>query len=165
RRPPCSVFLGALFLVLGGSCSMSRTHLGHLLVLAGLVCIGTASPAQALKVRMSPLPERVAQADAVVVGKGTDIEKKNVAAKPFPEAEEKMEYQVAVIEIKDGIVGAKGLTHLRVAFIPMQEGDAPRPVVRRGPVMTLTKGQEGCFFLQQHFEENFYVMSITSPSL
>jgi hypothetical protein len=144
---------------------MPRTHRVYSLavgIVAGLVA---ASPAQALKIRMSPLPERVAQADAVVVGKVTEIEKKPVSAKPFPDAEDKMEYQVAVVEITNGIRGTGGLTHVRVAFPPPEPDAPPRPGIRRGPVMTLTKGQEGCFFLQQHFAENFYVMQPSAPSL
>jgi hypothetical protein len=129
---------------------------------AGFLFLAFTSGIQAMMIRMASLPERVAMSDAVVVGKVIEIEKKNVSARQFPETKDKVEYQVAVIQVKEAPLGAKGLTHVRVAFVPPQaapaRGPGPiRPGLRR-PAITLTKGQEGCFFLQQHFEESFYVL-------
>lgn len=102
-----------------------------------------------------PIAQRVATADAVVVGKVTNIEDKTVSAPPFPGAPQKVEYQIAVIKIEDPILGAKGLTHLRVGFVPPQPG-VVRPGGYRPP--TLAKDQEACLFLAQHPEGTFYTM-------
>src|SRR5262249_53104983 len=144
---------------------MIKTHLGSIAAMALLIVVADAAQVQALKIRMSPLPERVAQADAVVVGKVTDIEKKNINLRAAPKGDEKLEYQVAVVEIKDTVRGAKGLTHIRVAFQPAPADGPPRPGPRRGPLATLTKDQEGCFFLQQHFEDNLFLLNPSAPAL
>src|SRR5262249_14922387 len=71
--------------------------------------------------------------------------------------------------VKKAFIGAKGLTEIRVGFIaPAQANDLPkgkgggiRPNIRiRRPFFqpSLTKGQEGLFLLNKHFEEPFYVM-------
>jgi hypothetical protein len=133
-----------------------------------LVLALLALPGWSMAIRMAPLPERVALAKVIVVGKVADIEKKTVQAKAFPGAEEKSELQVAVMEIKDPIQGAKGLTHLRVAFLPAPKapvGGPIRPGIRRAPPLQLTKDMEACFFLTPHFEENFYVISNLTPPI
>src|SRR4051795_10782242 len=58
-----------------------------------------------------PLPRRVALADAVVVGKVTKFEDKTVKIN-------EVEYQVAVVKVEQGLRGAEGLTHVRVAVMP-----------------------------------------------
>jgi hypothetical protein len=129
--------------------------------------------AKSLAIRFSPLYERVAQADCIVIGKVTGLEKKTVAARPFPSAPQKNEYQVATVKISESLVGAKGLTDLRVGFIaparadilpqPADGGGGPvRPAIRIRPPYyqpRLTVGQEGLFFLGKHSEEDFYVLS------
>ncbi|HMF14994.1 MAG TPA: hypothetical protein VKE94_21910, partial [Gemmataceae bacterium] len=83
-----------------------------------------------------------------------------------PGAPEKTEFQVAVIEIADAVRGAKGLTHVRVAFPLPQAAGPPRPgPLRRGPTVSLTKGQEGCFFLQQHPEEALFLLEPVAQPL
>jgi hypothetical protein len=111
-----------------------------------------------LAVRLSPLPERVATADAVVTGKVTGIEDKTVSAEPFPGAKEKAEFQIAVIKIEDAALGAKGLTHIKVGTVKPPEG---KPIIRPGGYRppSLTVDQEGLFFLQKHPSESFYVIA------
>src|SRR5262249_31491141 len=138
----------------------------RLVALTALVFAVPASQSQAMKIRMASLPERVAQANAVVVGKVTTIEEKNARISTVPGAAEKTEFQVAVIEIKEAVRGAKGLTHVRVAFpVPQSAGPARPGILRRGPAVTLTKGQEGCFFLQQHPEEAFFLLEPVAQPL
>jgi hypothetical protein len=137
---------------------MSRTLLAGLLAVVGLSLLAGASPAKAIAVRLSPLPERVALADAVVVGKVTAIEEKTVSASPYPGVDQKVEYQVAVIKIEDGLSGLKCLTHVKVGFFTPQAqpgGPRIRPPGRFGPP-ALTLDQEGCFFLKKHHTEAFY---------
>jgi hypothetical protein len=143
------------------------------IILAGLAvasCLAAQANAQApraavssklMAIRVAPLPERVATADAVVVGKVTEIEEKTVKATRFPGDKEKGEFQVAVVKVEEALAGAKGVTHVRVAF-PVQAAVAPggpiRPGIRRGPPAKLDKDQEVCLFLAPHPEESFYAL-------
>src|SRR6516164_1077359 len=111
---------------------MRRTLLVAVAAVAGLSLLPTTSFAQGATsraIRFSPLPERVATADAVVIGKVTAIEDKTVSAEPFPGAKEKAEFQVAVVKIETGVLGTKKLTHIKVGTIKPPEG---RPVIRPG---------------------------------
>jgi hypothetical protein len=115
-----------------------------------------ATPARALVILPPPVPIRVAQASTVVVGKVEKIEDKTVSAKRYPNDTDKGEYQIAVIKITDPVLGAKGLTHVRVGVLPpppVRPGGV-RPPIGNKPV-TFTKDQEVLLFLQPHFDGNF----------
>src|SRR5262249_26042305 len=151
-----------------GSQFMSRRSIARLAVGSCLALVFVALPGWSMAIRQAPLPERVALAKVIVVGKVVEIEKKTVQAKPFPGAEEKSEFQVAVVEIKDAIQGAKGLTHVRIAFLPAPKGPVGgpiRPGIRRAPALQLTKGLEACFFLTPHFEETFHLIPNVTPPM
>jgi hypothetical protein len=144
---------------------MRRTLLVALAAVVGLSLLPALSIAQVATskaIRLSPLPERVATADAVVTGKVTTIEEKTVSAEPFPGAEEKAEFQVAVVKIADGLLGTKKLTHIKVGFVKPPEGaGGGRPIIRPGGGYgppKLSVDQEGIFFLQKHPTESFYVL-------
>src|SRR5262249_17926678 len=51
-------------------------------------------------------------------------------------------------QVEDGILGAKGLTHVRVAFYPGEN--------RRFPQLNLKEGQESLFFLRQVPKETYF---------
>ena len=112
-----------------------------------------------------PIAQRVAQATTVVVGKVQSIEEKPVEAKQYPGAKDKVEYKIAVIKISDPILGAKGLTHVRVGFIPQPAvqpnprgpngGPVIRPPIRRPQPINFVKDQEVLVFLTPHFDGNF----------
>jgi hypothetical protein len=121
---------------------MSRTSAACLLLLLSLTARADVAPP-------APVAERVARVQAVVVGKVTAIEEKTVQATPYPGAEQKVEHAVAVVKIDEALNGAKGLTHLKVGFLPVAN--------RRFPQMKLTVGQEACFFLAPHEEGGFHV--------
>jgi hypothetical protein len=124
--------------------------------------LAAASPAQAFVAIAPPAPGmRVAQSSTIVVGKIESIEEKTVKAPRFPGDKEKAEYQVAVIKISDPILGAKGLTHVRVGFLPVQMGGpgGPGRPIRGLPPVNLTKDQEVLIFLSPHFDANFMVAS------
>jgi hypothetical protein len=129
---------------------------------AGLALLLAALPAAAMMIAPAPIPQRVAQADAVVVGKVTAIEDKLVEATQVPGAKDKVEYHVAVIKIKDDLLGAKDLTHVRVGYIvpkevPAAPGGPIRLPIRRYPTVKFEVDQEVCAFLKKHHEGNFYV--------
>src|SRR5262245_6716279 len=89
------------------------------------LCLSPAAlPAHGLMAPPPPISQRVAQAPVVVVGKVTAIEDKTVSATPYPGVKEKSEYHVAVVKIEDALVGAKGLTHIKVGFLVPKP---PRP--------------------------------------
>ncbi|HEV3257382.1 MAG TPA: hypothetical protein VG013_10915 [Gemmataceae bacterium] len=131
---------------------------------AGLTClaflVSTAS-AKAMMIAPAPIPERVAQAEVIVIGTVGKVEPQNVSAIPFPGAKDKVEYQVVALKIDDALMGAKAGSEIRVGFIPPQNPTPAGPGVIRTPLrrpgVILTTGQEACFFLTKHPEENFYV--------
>lgn len=139
---------------------MNRISLVALTIGAGLCLVPAAFPqpvaAKRIAIRLIPLPERVATADAVVAGKVTSIEDKTVSAAPVPGAN-KVEYQIAVIKVADGLLGTKGLTHIKVGTVKPPEG---RPNIRPGGLLPpkLTVDEEGVFFLHKHPTESFYVL-------
>src|SRR5262249_57752231 len=91
-----------------------------------------------------PIPLRVADGDVVIVGKVTDIEDKTVKAPRYPGDKEMGEYQIAVVKINEALIGAKGVTHLKVAFLP----PVPGPRGRYTGNTNLTKGQQVCLILK-----------------
>jgi hypothetical protein len=107
-----------------------------------------------IAVPQTPHPAiRVGTAECIIVGKVTSIEDKSVDALPFPGATEKAPYTVAVVKVDDAILGAKGLTHVRVGFRPPQ-GERFRPFT-----FQLEKDQEVCLVLQSHHDQSFYTSS------
>jgi hypothetical protein len=133
---------------------MPHTRFLRRAALAGLVCLSLALSAGAgsLPADALPLPNRVAHADAVVVGKVTAIEEKTVMAPAFAGAKDKVEYTIAVITVGDALPAPEGAKKIRLGFVPTPPGVVinPRPYE---PVV----GQEGCFFLTKHPDGGFYV--------
>jgi hypothetical protein len=128
-------------------------------------------PAATVMPIMTAVSERVAQADAIVVGKVTGMEKDKVSARTTPQANQKVEYQIAMVKINDALRGVKGLTDIRVGFIarpniipPPPKGGGPQPLPPVRPAIAiyqpnLTVGQEGVLFLNKHFEGDFYLLT------
>jgi hypothetical protein len=113
-------------------------------------------------------------AEVVVVGKVVEIEKEMVKATAFPNAADKVDYHIAVIKINESLLGANGLTAIRVGFQPVGNNVAPpgpnvrpnlRPAISRVPHVVLTEGQEGCFFLTKHHNGDFHVMQASGQPL
>src|SRR5437763_13427803 len=92
-------------------------RLKKLAILSGLLLVATTASARALMIAPSPINQRVATADVVVVGKVLRIEEKTVAARMFPTATEKTEYTIAVVQIQEGLLGAATMKEVRVGFI------------------------------------------------
>ena len=118
-------------------------------VLAGLSLLTGAAPAFGKRMAPLPVPMRVAQADVAVVGKVTAIEDRTVKAGRFPGDTTPAEYKVAVVKIEEALLGARGLTHIRVGFIP----SAGRRVYFRSD---LARGQEACLLLTRHPKAGFH---------
>lgn len=127
----------------------------------------------------------VAAADAVVIGKVTEVETDAVEVAAFPgaPADQKVSYKVAVLKIDESLLGAGGVTRIRVGFPadapaptdPAAGGPAPVPppgVVRAGRLrrpgniaVALSPGMEGCFLLTRNHEGDFYVLAGGPPLL
>jgi hypothetical protein len=141
---------------------MNRSFVAGVLAFASVVLVSTTSSAQVsskIAIRLLPLPERVASADIVLTGKVTEIEDKTISASPFPGNENKVEYHIAVIKLEDGILGGKGLTHVKVGFQIAPAPGTGRPIIGGRGSVQLTQDQEGIFFLQKHPTENFNIIT------
>src|SRR5262245_20312334 len=116
-----------------------------------------------------PPPAFIAMtADVVVVGTVVAIEPDAVEAAPHNyqaparkgaadrPAIPKVPYKIAVLKIEDAVMGAKGLTQLRVGFEEGAGAGKARPGPPR-PGIQFVKGQEGCFFLTRHSTADFYI--------
>jgi hypothetical protein len=138
-----------------------------LALLGALAVSFTAASARAMMIAPNPLPVRLALSKTVVIGEVTAIEDKPVAARPFPGSPDKQDYKIAVVKVKDPILGAKGLTHVRVGFLPAPPVPPPpaggggvpviRPGIRRLPRAELKVDHEYCLLLTPHFEASFEV--------
>jgi hypothetical protein len=102
-------------------------------------------PADAL-----PLPNRVATADLVVVGKVTGFEAKTVV-------KDRSEFKIAVLKVSDALRAPKGTKTVRLASMVIP----PRVAIRPQPFQA-TEGQEGCYFLTKHASADFYVAGTLS---
>ena len=124
---------------------------------AGLTCLtllALALPARAGTIAAEdlPLPNRVANADLVVIGKVTAIEDKPEQVATTPGGKNKIEYKIAVVQISDTLVAPKQLTTVRIGFIP-----PPPMVMISPPPFVPTVGLEGCFFLSRQSGADFYL--------
>ena len=142
---------------------LTAAVLGH----AGL------AEAKALLIALPPKPAMQAvQADVVVIGKVIEIEKDTVDASPYKGApkEQKVAFKIAVLKIEDPLVGARGLTQLRVGFLADAAPtapvlvDQPQIAIARRPIrpgfgpVALTAGMEGVFLLTPHHDGDFHVV-------
>lgn len=142
-----------------------------------------AQPAQALRIALpnATTKQKTLQADAVVVGKVTGIDKETVELEPFP-GQPKQAYTVANIKVESGLLGAKNVTHVKLAFIkpgdevqpgggPVGPGGGiakPLPFPGRGgvPQYVPAEDQEGVFFLSKHpTSDKHYVVQFNQNPL
>jgi hypothetical protein len=120
------------------------------LTLLGVAMALAVAAARADMAAPPAIPVRAAQAQVIVVGKVTSIEDATVKAAPLWGGD-KVDHKVAVVKIEKLLQGEKGLTHVKVGFVP------PAPGVTRRPTVRLAVGQEVCLFLVKHPQEAFHV--------
>jgi hypothetical protein len=156
-----------------------RIRLG--LALAVSTSFVFAAPAEvcALATLAQPITLRAVHADVILTGKVTEIEKDTVEGPAYPGApkDQKATYKIAVLKIEDSLLGAKGLTQVRIGFL----SDAPaagtpgpaaggglrpiRPIRGGAAPVALTAGMEGCFLLDPLPGADFYVVAGNGPPL
>jgi hypothetical protein len=106
------------------------------------------------------LPQRTALADLVLVGKVTALEPDLLNASPLLKIPRvgKIPYQIAVVSVQTSLRGMKTPGEIRVGYVVLPSASQESQVkYRRLARLKLAEGQEGCFFLTKHPEEDFYV--------
>jgi hypothetical protein len=85
--------------------------------------------------------------DVVIVGKVVEIEPETVSVMPYKGArkDQAIAYKVANLKIDDRVLGASGVTRVRLGF-PAEFPD-----------VAMTVGMEACFSLTRHPNADFYV--------
>jgi hypothetical protein len=110
-----------------------------------------SASARAMQIAPSPISQRVARADAVVLGKVTAIAEKIEKADLYKGDERQM--QIATVAVEDTLSGKKVKT-VKVAFFPVMPAPAVGGgirIIRGGDGLArLTKDQKGLFFLTKH---------------
>jgi hypothetical protein len=125
--------------------------------LLGLALLASPAAVQAFRIQLtSPIPERVATADMIVVGKIASIGKESITVKETGQFKLDVSYSVAVVEVKEAIQGAKGMKKLDMGFPATAQPGLPR--IPSLQVTTFTQGQELCLLLKKHPSEKFYVV-------
>jgi hypothetical protein len=159
---------------------MKRMVFGALLAPICLLIVGTAvAPARAL-VAVMPIngPQKVAQADTIVVGQVMAFEDQDVQVPAAANSPAKVTYRIALVRVADVLKGKEVKKVLRVGFQVTAPGAQPpvnvkpvfQPAIRPVPIRpgiggnTLPKlevGQNGLFFLSQHPTENFLILPMS----
>jgi hypothetical protein len=115
----------------------------------------------------SPVPRGT---DVVIVGKVVEVDRDDVEVVPYRGApkERMLKYKVATVQIEDRVLGAGGITRIRVGYLANANGFAGgihTPVAltatnggRPPGVVTVAPGLEGCFALAKHPNADFYVV-------
>lgn len=140
-----------------------------------------AHPVLALSIAAPSGPvKRAFESDVVVVGEVTVIEADPIEAESFPGAKRATEYRVGIVKIDKALVGAVGLTHIKVAYVPAKPRPAPVPVQQVGPGdiriaiaprlpqvsgPQLKPGVKGCFFLIKLANSGLYKTSYKCPPI
>jgi hypothetical protein len=115
--------------------------LSMLLLLAGSV------PARAY-IGPPPAWQQLAAADCVVVGRLVAIEEKVETTHEY-DAKQKTTWYVGLVKISDPLWSAQGLTHVRIGFLAMGNGERS--------LSCLKSGKDNCFILHRHPTEPFFI--------
>lgn len=126
-----------------------------LLTLTLLAFSGAAVHGKAIAIM--PVGYRITQSDAILVGEVTKIEPNTVMASIYPGSNRKQELQVAVVKIEKPIFAPKGLTHIKVAYLP-----STRLMLGGYGTAALGEKKKACLFLKEHPSKPFYVVQTYS---
>ena len=114
-----------------------------------LLAFATFTPAKRVAAPPNPV-QRALQAEVVVAGKVTSIEKEPIEVE---EGGQKTPFKGGVIKVESALLGAANTTHIKVGL--------PIPVIGRGrgPIINLEENQEGLFFLTKHPSGQFHTFN------
>src|SRR6266849_5970076 len=139
-------------------CSAAGRH--AFLAMVGILIAGISAARGIVPLAEPSLPQRTALADLVIVGKVTALEPDLVQASPLLRIPgiARIPYQVAVVSVQTPVLGIKTSSQIRVGYVVLPSATQESQVkYRRLARLKLAEGQEGCFFLTKHPEEDFYV--------
>jgi hypothetical protein len=111
--------------------------------------------------RSSTLVQQVIQSELVVVGTVTALEPE-IHKLPQQSGGNKVNYMVAVVKVDEALLGVKGLTHIRIGFVPVANMDLDdEEDIQFGAYIpirnnNLREGQQACFLLKKHHQGDFY---------
>ncbi len=128
-------------------------------ILSALCLLLVGSTAVQADRMAAPVPiGRALVAEVVVVGKVESIEPDTIEAEMYPKGP-KVTFHVAVVKIEDALHGAKGLTHIKVAFrkASAQERKFGEP--------GLEKSQKACLFLRKQPVTGLYTFDFMSQPM
>jgi hypothetical protein len=97
-------------------------------------------------------------AQIVVIGKVADLEADLAKV-------DGQNYQIAGVKIAEDLYGGKGLTHVRVGFVPVVGGGLPPGPRAFRAGFNLAPNQECCFFLRKHPKADFFIYLSTGYPL
>ncbi|MBI2803408.1 MAG: hypothetical protein HYX68_00310 [Planctomycetes bacterium] len=128
----------------------------HRWILLSIAVLALAPVARADRAFPMPGIDRIAAADAIVVGRVIGMEPQDVEVPASPGSKIKIKYRIAVVNVSEVVLGKKGTKTLRVGFVPVNE---PKPNRRRYPSLAfkVDLGQNGLMFLRKHPTENIYM--------
>src|SRR5262245_58307027 len=129
--------------------------------LAALTALTLVVPAGAKRIAAPAAPGfRASTADAVVVGKVTEVGDKAEKAELYKG--DTREMKIATVKVESALLGKPGKT-VKVGYVlpPQTGGGRPgRPI--RFPTVSLTKDQEACLLLSKHpTKKDVYVVNST----
>lgn len=137
------------------------------ILIAGLVVsLGGITSAKALMIAPPSPTRKVAEADAIVVGRIVAMEDKDIETSPFPGSPNKIPFRIAVLQVNETLQGSKDVKTIRLGFQApaevkqVQPGQPLRPnlPIRSGSGGTsFQAGNEGLFYLRKHHTEGFLV--------
>lgn len=126
------------------------TRLRWLIVPLILATFAPFTPAKRVAAPPNPV-QRALQAEVVIAGKVTSIEKEPVEIEA---GGQKTAYKVGVIKVESALVGAANTTHIKVGI----------PAVSGRVRVQLEENQEGLFFLTKHPSGQFHTFNwMTGP--
>lgn len=131
---------------------MNWTRLIALAALSSLALLSSPAVAKVIFRPTAPTGQAF-EAELIVVGKVQEVEKDLAKVSEYPGGP-KVPFQIVSVKVSETLGLAKGLTHVRIGFVPKEGRDADR---RFEVIHNLVEGQEGCFFLMKHPEADFYV--------
>jgi hypothetical protein len=108
---------------------MRRIHLIGLTAMALALWLAAPARCQFVADGLSAF-EQTAAADVIVIGKVTALEPEPVFIERS-NATKKLLHLVATIRVEERLLGGKGLTHVRVAFVPEIPTPLPNPAKMR----------------------------------